>query len=58
MGLTLIEAATGWVESAEIRLDHLAVIKTIAVGKLHGGLPLMNIAGGGGLYLVRRKDHP
>jgi|694.fasta_scaffold69696_3 hypothetical protein len=57
MDLTLIEAATGCVESAEIRLDHLAVIKTIAVGKLHGGLPLMNIAGGG-LYLLRRKDHP
>jgi hypothetical protein len=56
MDLTLIEAATGCVESAEIRLDHLAVIKTIAVGKLHGGLPLMNIAGG--LYLLRRKDHP
>ena len=58
MGLTLIEAATGCVESAEIRLDHLAVIKTIAVGKLLGGLPLMKIAGGGGLYLLRRKSTP
>jgi hypothetical protein len=58
MGLTLIEAATGCVESAEIRLDHLAVIKTIAVGKLLGGLPLMNTGGGGGLYLLRRNEHP
>ena len=40
MGLTLIEAASDCVESAETRLEHLAVIKTFAEGELLSRLPL------------------
>jgi len=47
MGLTLIEAATGCVEPAETRLEHLAVIKTFAESELLSRLPFMNIPGGG-----------
>jgi hypothetical protein len=55
MGLTLIEAATGCVEPAETRLEHLAVIKTFSEGELLSRLPFMNIAGGGLFYSVEKE---
>jgi len=37
MGLTLIEAAIGCVEPAEIRLEQLVTIKTFTEGELFSG---------------------
>ena len=43
IGLTLIEAATGCVEPAVNRLEHLAVIKTFAEGERLSRFLFMNL---------------
>jgi hypothetical protein len=58
MGLTLIEAATGCVEPAETRLEHLAVIKTFAEGELLSRLPLRRAAAEPVQELVVAPPHP
>ena len=46
MNLNLIGAATGCVEQAESRLEHLTVIRTFSEGDMPSRLPFMNIDGG------------
>lgn len=58
MGLSLIEAATGCLEAANSRLDHLAVNKTFVYGELLCRLALMNNAGGGGLFFPVGRSTP
>ena len=50
MNLNLIGAATGCIEQAESRLEHLTVIRTFSEGDMPSRLPFMNIDGGSLFY--------